>query len=87
MKMYELIPTNGRKSFYGKAIVIEKDGWVFLKSYNTIVCGIDSANNFHRFWNGWSMTTWNHIRSFQNQIDNKKEWDNITIEKLPDFIV
>ena len=87
MKMYELIPANGRKSFYGKATVIEKDGWAFLKSYNTIVCGIDPANNFHRFWNGWSLTTWNHIRSFQNQIDNKKEWDNITIEKLPDFII
>ena len=87
MKMYELIPTNGRKSFYGKAIVIEKDGWTFLKSYNTIVCGIDSENNFHRFWNGWSVTTWNHVRSFQNQIDNKKEWDNIITEKLPDFII
>ena len=86
MKIYELIPMNGRKSFYGKAIVIEKDGWTFLKSYNTIVCGIDSSNGFHRFWNGWSDTTGKQIKSFRGGIGNKKDWDSFPVEPLPECI-
>ena len=36
MKKYELIPTDGRKSFYGKAVVIVEDnGTETLYSYNT----------------------------------------------------
>ena len=46
MKIYELIPTNGRKSFYGKAKVIENNGKNFLQSYNTIVCKIDKNGKF-----------------------------------------
>ena len=41
MKVFELTPINGRKSFYGKAVAIEKDdGTIELKSYNTIVAKI-----------------------------------------------
>ena len=46
MKIYELIPTNGRKSFYGKAKVIECEGENFLQSYNTIVCKVDKNGKF-----------------------------------------
>lgn len=36
MKRFELIPTDGRKSFYGKAIVeVDKAGNETLYSYNT----------------------------------------------------
>lgn len=36
MKMYELSPGNGRKSFYGKAkVLIESDGSETLFSYDT----------------------------------------------------
>lgn len=36
MKIYDLIPTDGRKSFYGKAkVFIEDDGTETLYSYNT----------------------------------------------------
>ena len=36
MKQYELRPTDGRKSFYGKAVVtIDEDGTETLSSYNT----------------------------------------------------
>lgn len=36
MKRYELIPHDGRKSFYGKAIVeVAQDGTETLYSYNT----------------------------------------------------
>ncbi len=35
-KMYDLMPCDGRKSFYGKAkVVIEDDGAKTLLSYNT----------------------------------------------------
>lgn len=86
MKVYELIPTNGRKSFYSKAIVIEKDGWKFLKSYSTIVCGVDPENKFHRFWDGWSVTTGNHMRSFAGENGCKKNWDSLGVESLPSCI-
>ena len=37
-KSYDLMPTNGRKSFYGKAVVKQcADGSELLQSYNTKV--------------------------------------------------
>lgn len=64
MKQFELQPTNNRKSFYGKATVIEQDnGDIELKSYNTIVARIRNGN-FQRLWSGYSATTMNHINSF-----------------------
>lgn len=36
MRKYELIPTDGRKSFYGKAVVmVQDDGSEILYSYGT----------------------------------------------------
>ena len=64
MKTFELKPINNRKSFYGKAEVIEKDnGDILLRSYNTIVARIRNGN-FERLWDGYSATTMNHINSF-----------------------
>ncbi len=64
MKVFELRPTNGRKSFYGKASVIEKDnGDIELRSYDTIVARIRNRK-FERLWSGYSATTMNHINSF-----------------------
>lgn len=64
MKVFELKPINNRKSFYGKAAVIEKDnGDIELRSYNTIVARI-SNGRFERLWNGYSQTTMNHINAF-----------------------
>lgn len=38
MKQYELKPTNGRKSFYGKAVVkVADDGTETLYSYGTAI--------------------------------------------------
>jgi len=65
MKTEELIPTNGQKSFNGKAIVISfDDGWKFLKSYKTIVAGIDQHGGKRRFFAGRSATTGRHVSSF-----------------------
>lgn len=64
MKRYALQPTNNRKSFYGKARVIEQDnGDIELQSYDTIVARIRNGN-FERLWDGYSATTMNHINSF-----------------------
>lgn len=64
MKVFELSPINNRKSFYGKAKVlqIDKDN-IYLQSYNTIVCGFVN-DIFERYWDGYSSTTMNHINSF-----------------------
>ena len=66
MKIFELQPVNGRKSFYGKAQAIEHDnGDIELRSYETIVARIHNGK-FERLWSGYSMTTMNHINSFIN---------------------
>ena len=86
MEIFELKPIGGQKSFYGKAQVIKENGWTFLKSYHTIVCGVDSANGFHRFWDAWSATTARHINSFRCPKMSKKEWLNCKVEEAPDFL-
>lgn len=81
MKKYELIPTDGCKSFYGKAVVIEKDnGETVLQSYDTEVCKIDSNGEFVRLWSGYSATTMRHINSFLQRFGipggGKAWWDS-----------
>ena len=54
-----------RKSFYGKAKIIETESAFYLLSYSTIVCKVDKATRtFTRFWNGESSTTTRHINGF-----------------------
>lgn len=65
MKFFDLPCLDSRKSFYGKAQVIEaKDGSKYLRSYETIVCSIDSSGKFKRHWSGYSPTTMRHVNSF-----------------------
>ena len=47
--MFELIPTNGQKSFYGKAVVEVK------RALN---------GDLTRLYAGWSQTTGKHIKAF-----------------------
>lgn len=84
---YEIIPQNGRKSFYVKAIVTEENGNKILTSYTTDVARIDAQGHFARLWNGYSATTMNHVNSFRimnglNPI-SKKEWESMVTEKKP----
>ena len=77
LKSFNLM--NGSKSFYGKAKVIVKDGYKYLKSYNTIVCAISPDGEIIRFWDNWSNTTGKHIDEFLYQNGylegiNKKSW-------------
>lgn len=83
MKQYELQPTNNRKSFYGKAKVIEQDnGTIELQSYNTTVARIRNGN-FERLWSGYSATTMNHINSFLDAYGisggGKAWWDSLEV--------
>ena len=65
MKMYELIPTNERKSFYGKARVCREDnGTETLYSYNTAIIKRLPDGTLQRLYDGWTQTTGNHIKSF-----------------------
>ena len=65
MKFYDLAPTDGHKSFYGKARVkVDDDGSETLISYNTPVLKRLPSGALVRLWGGWSATTGRHIRAF-----------------------
>lgn len=65
MKRYELTPVDGRKSFYGKAIVeIAADGSETLYSYNTAIIKRTPDGELIKLWGGWSATTGRHIAAF-----------------------
>lgn len=65
MKRYELIPDDGRKSFYGKAIVeVDKDGNETLYSYNTPIIKRLVSGELVKLWEGWTATTGRHIKAF-----------------------
>ena len=85
MKHFELSATT-QKSYYRKAFVYEDADSVFLKSYETIVCGIVNGQ-FVRFWSDYSVTTMNHINDFLRLYNlptlNKKAWLNIPVTKCP----
>lgn len=73
-QLFELMPKNGRKSFYGKAIVMLMDnGDQILYSYGTKIM-IKSAKNgqYKRFYDDWTTTTGTHIKSFSGL--NKQEF-------------
>ena len=85
MRKYELIPADGRKSFYGKAVVIVEDnGENVLQSYNTEVCKVTNNGEFVRLWGGYSATTMRHINSFLQFVGiaggGKSWWDAQTVE-------
>ena len=65
MKRYELTPTNGQKSFYGKTFVeIEEDGTEILYSYNTPIIKRLKSGELIKLYDGWTQTTGKHIKAF-----------------------
>lgn len=82
MRKYELIPTNGRKSFYGKAIVcVDDSGAETLYSYGTPIAKRMTNGEVFRLWDGWSATTGNHIKSFCGM--NKAEFAALPALTVP----
>jgi aspartate ammonia-lyase len=80
MKTFNLNPVNGRKSFYGKAIVIEENGISKLKSYDKIVAEYNHDDNYMKVYAYHSITTLTHINSFLDYYGfdtcTKKELEN-----------
>ena len=76
--IYELMARyDARKSFYGKAHVIEDGDKKILKSYDTCVCYIEGGLPYNMDGSritgnkyGWSQTTNRHIREFIKQFAN-----------------
>ena len=65
MKMYELMPDNGRKSFYGKAkVIVDDTGNETLYSYDIPIIKRDINGKLTKLWSGWSNTTGAHIKAF-----------------------
>ena len=76
MKIYELKPTDGRKSFYGKAQVhIDFDGSETLYSYSTPILTRYTDGTLEKLWNGWTATTGRHIAAFCGL--NKQQYINL----------
>ena len=77
---------SGQNSVYGKAKVNYLDnGAKELISYKKKVAIITKGGNFIRLWEGYSLTTMNHINDFrkQNGLDfiNKKDWDEMPVKE------
>ena len=65
MQAFELAPTNGRKSFGGKAKVIVENGVAKLLSYTTFVAEINLGSKEYKQNGSYSTTTNNHIKAFK----------------------
>lgn len=67
MKMHELMPKSGRKSFNHTAIVqIDENGDETLISYCVPIVKNCKDGRIIRLWGGWSATTGAHIKAFCN---------------------
>ena len=82
----ELIPTDGRKSFYGKAYTITENGKETLYSYGTPIMERRTDDTFIRLYDGYvdgkevgfTATTMRHVRAFCGM--NKKEFMALPME-------
>ena len=81
MRVCELVCTDGRKSFYGKAYVeIDQEGNETLFSYGTPIIKRAANGQLTRLWAGYSATTGRHIRAFCDL--TKNEFTNMKVEKM-----
>ena len=96
IKRYELSPVDGRKSFYGKAMVLVfLDGSEALSSYDRLIIVREADGTLVRVadkWEGpdgkmtdWSATTGRHIKAFCG-ID-KKTYLAMPVDELWPFKV
>lgn len=77
MELRDLQPTNGRKSFYGKAKVLIDGPSIKLFSYNTLVAEI--TNTLH-IYNLQSNTTRCHVKSFADWYGYQNEYEQLKKE-------
>ena len=70
MRTFELVPVHdSRKSFYGKARVIDTDDAMTLESYNTPVIKFERGTRNITLMTAWdsSPTTLRHVKEFLKQ--------------------
>lgn len=80
MNIYELNPTDNRKSFYGKCYVEEEsDGTKTLYSYNTPILKQLKNGELVRLYDSWTLTTGRHIKAFCGL--NKQQYLALELEK------
>ena len=74
-----------QKSFYKRAVIIETENCLYLKSYDTIVCGITkSADEFFRFdW--WTNVLKGNPYSMWGQWSETIDWSATTGKHIRDF--
>ena len=82
----EIRPADGRKSFYGKAKMVQYDEYWAIVSYGKEVALVRKTDEgmveVVRVWMGYSHTTLRHINSAMSMLGSahylcKKEWENI----------
>ena len=77
-----LVPADGRKSFNGKAVMIQSGGSMYCESYNTPVAAY-VGGVFRRSWGGYSATTMRHVNAFRAACGlpgmSKKEWELLPV--------
>lgn len=81
--LMELLPlsTQRQRSFYGKAIVVNKsNGDQILLSYLTPVAKRNGNGRITRLWSGWTATTGKHILAFTGM--NKSEFCRLPVAPL-----
>lgn len=82
---HEELKATTQKSYYKKAYVLKDGENLYLRSYNTIVCGIVNGK-FIRYWDGYSSTTMKHVNDFRVQHElnrlSKKDWDEIQVASV-----
>lgn len=85
MKDYDLPCFDGRKSFYGKARVLDdSEGNHLLKSYNTLVCIFRTDGMLIKLSPVATQTTRRHVRSFFALFDRtypgNRAWDELPLD-------
>jgi hypothetical protein len=58
------VPFDSHKSFYNKAVLLDDDDTIMLRSYNTIVSYYKRSSGQLSIKGLYSMTTRRHIRAF-----------------------
>ena len=89
IRVYELMPIDGRKSFYGKAkVYVNQDGSETLCGYDTPIITKTVGGDLVKHWSGWSQTTGRHIAAFCGLNRPviwrllKRRWGNKKMKKL-----
>lgn len=90
-KITELTPTNGRKSFYGRAKVAETaDGSKYLVSYETVVASVSPDGRVSRHSDRKSKTTCAYVKSFLSTFAPRTETDEfwkLPVSGRPELVV